>query len=67
MHCIQAKKKKSLPKVQFLQAGISQVIISPLVNIPLCLNFVVVRQAVNFMDEHFKVDFRVDAIGPRHR
>lgn len=67
LFCPSSQKEKSLPKMQFLQAGISQVIISSLVDISLRLNLVVVRQAVNFMDEHFEVDFGVYAIGPWYR
>lgn len=44
------------PEVKLLQAGVSQVVVGPLVNVPLRLDFVVVRQTIYFVDEHGKVD-----------
>jgi len=56
-----------LPEVQLLQAGIGQVVVGPLVDVPLGLDLVVVRQAVHLVDEHLEVDVRVDLVGPGHR
>lgn len=51
------------PEVKLLQAGVCQIIVGPPMNVSLCLYFVVVRQAVYFMDEHLKVDVWVHFVG----
>lgn len=35
-------------------------------DVPLGLDLVIIRQAVDFVDEDFEVDLRVDAVGPGH-
>lgn len=54
------------PEVELLQAGVCQVIVSPLMNVSLRFYLVVVRQAVYFMDEHLKVDVWVHFVRPRY-
>lgn len=54
------------PEVKLLQADISQIVVGPLVDVSLRFYFVVVRQTVDFMYEHLKVDVRVDFVGSGH-
>lgn len=35
-------------------------------DVSLGLNLVIVWEAVNFVDEHLKVDFWIDSVGSRH-
>lgn len=51
------------PQMQLLQTSICQVIIGPLIDIPLGLNLVVVRKAVHLVDEHLEVDLGVHPVG----
>lgn len=61
-----ANMNRLSPEVKFLQAGVSQIIVCPLMNVSLCFYFVVIGQTVYFMDEHFKVDVWIHFVGSRY-
>lgn len=52
--------------MKLLQAGVCQVVVGSLVDVPLGLDLVVVGQAVHFVNKHLKVDLGIDSVGPRH-
>lgn len=52
--------------MQLLQTCVCQVIIGPLVDVPLRLDLVIVGKAVHLVDEHLEVDLGVDPVGSRH-
>ncbi len=48
------------------QAGICKVIIGSFMNVPLFLDLMVIWEAIYFVNEHLKVDVRIDFVGPGH-
>lgn len=52
--------------MQLFQAGICQIIVGSLVDVPLRLDLVIIGQAIHFVNEDFKVDLGIDSVGPRH-
>lgn len=52
--------------MKLFQAGICQVVVGSLVDVPLCLDLVIVREAIHFVNKYFKVDLRIDSVGPWH-
>lgn len=58
--------RRASPQVDGLQAGVAQVVVGPFVNVSLLLDLVVVRQTVDFMNEHLKVDVWVYFVGSGH-
>ena len=50
-----------------VESSVSEIICSPLVNVPLGLDLTIVRQAIHFVDEHLKLNCRVDLVCPCNR
>ena len=48
-----------------IESSVSQVISGSLVNVSLSLNLTIVGQTINFVNEHLKLNGRVDLVGPR--
>lgn len=46
-----------------VESRVLQVLIGPLMDVPLFVHLVVVRQAVHLVNEHFEADARVDLVG----
>lgn len=49
-----------------LQSCICEVSVGSFVDIPLLLDLVVIRQAIHFVNEHFKADIWVYFVSPGH-
>lgn len=52
--------------MQLFQASVCQIIIGSLMDVSLGLDLVIIREAVHFVDKHFKVDLWIDSVCPRN-
>ena len=53
-------------QVDWIEAFFHQLIISSLMNVTLRLNLMVIRKTINFVDEYFKPNIRIDFVRARH-
>lgn len=55
-----------LPEMDIFQTIIRQIVVGSLVDVSLCLDPVVIRQSIDLVDEHLKLDVGVDSEGFRN-